>query len=93
MKIKRIFALIAVIFLIGIYAFTLIAAISGSPDTDYLLRASIFCTAVIPVMLYAWILIYRIFGSRGEQNTSDSHTDSAADANADSHSDNKQIQD
>lgn len=91
MKIKRIFALIAVIFLIGIYAFTLIAAISGSPDTDYLLRASIFCTAVIPVMLYAWILIYRIFGSRSEQNTPDSHadSDSATDTNADSHSDSK----
>lgn len=76
MKLKRIFALIAVILLVSLYASTLIFAISGNPDANYLFKASIFCTVVIPVILYGYILIYRIFS---RQDHKDEHISSEDD--------------
>lgn len=60
-KVRRILAIIGVAVLIGMYAMTLISALMSGPDTEYLFKASIFCTAVVPVMLYAFSLITRLF--------------------------------
>lgn len=52
MKLKRIFAAIVVVLLIALYVSTLVFALSDSPDAPYLFKASIFCTVIIPLLLY-----------------------------------------
>ena len=62
MKIKRIFAIIAVVLLVALYGSTIVFAMSDSPNAVYMFKASIFCTVIIPIILYSYILVYRIFG-------------------------------
>ena len=64
MKIKRIFAIIAVVLLVALYGSTLVFALSDSPNAVYMFKASIFCTVIIPVILYSYILVYRVFGKK-----------------------------
>lgn len=59
-KFKRILALTGVIFLVSLYIITFIAAIFTTPYSDSLFKASIFCTVLIPIILYAYILIYKL---------------------------------
>lgn len=59
-KIKRILAGAAALILFAMYAATLIFALIGSPASRKLLMASIACTILLPVLLYAYILVYRL---------------------------------
>ena len=65
-KIKRILALIGVVLLICLYGSTLVFALMDSPAADGLLRASIAAPILIPVLLYAYILIARLLKKRRE---------------------------
>ncbi|MCC8044716.1 MAG: hypothetical protein LIP12_04355 [Clostridiales bacterium] len=67
-KIKRIAAMIGVIILVGMYVITLILGLTASPATQNMLMASIVCTVVIPVMLYAMMLVARVLGSSNDKN-------------------------
>ena len=58
-KIKRILALAGVMLLIGLYLITLILAFVDPTEAKNWLKASIVCTVIIPVFLYAYILVYR----------------------------------
>lgn len=59
-KIKRILAGAGALILAGMYISTLIFALIGSPETLNWLKASIACTILLPVLLYAYILVYRM---------------------------------
>ncbi|MCD8011798.1 MAG: hypothetical protein LUG99_01215 [Lachnospiraceae bacterium] len=59
---KRIAAMIGVILLVGMYLATLILALSSSPQAQNLLMASIVCTVVIPILIYAMELVARMLG-------------------------------
>ena len=59
-KLTRIFALIGAILLTGLYICTLILALINSAYTSDLLKAAIASTIILPVLLYAYILIYRL---------------------------------
>lgn len=59
-KIKRILALTGAILLICTYAATLVFALMDSPAATGLLKASIAATILIPVLLYAFILVARL---------------------------------
>ena len=61
MKIKRIFAIIAVVLLVALYGSTIVFAMSDNPNAVYMFKASIFCTVIIPIILYSYILVYRVF--------------------------------
>ena len=67
-KLKRIFALIGAILLTALYGSTLIFALLDSPAASSLLSASIAATVLVPVLLYAYILIARILKGRGNDN-------------------------
>lgn len=71
MKLKRILAIIAVVLLLGLYVSTILFAISDSPNAAYLFKASIFCTIIIPVLLYAYILICRVLGRKNQETSPD----------------------
>lgn len=70
-KLKRILALIGAILLICMYAATLVFALIDSPTADTLLKASIAATILIPVLLYAFILIARLLTDRGNDQDRD----------------------
>lgn len=70
-KTKRILALIGAILLIGMYACTLIFALSGSENATSLLMASIACTIIVPVFIYAYMLVYRVLKGRGYDDEDD----------------------
>lgn len=59
-KIKRILALFGALLLFGMYAATLLFAFIDHSASQGLLKASIACTMILPVLLYAYTLVYRI---------------------------------
>ncbi len=59
-KTKRILALIGALLLALLYLSTLVFALMKSAVASDLLKASLICTVIIPVLLYGYILIYRI---------------------------------
>ncbi|XCP84255.1 hypothetical protein ABXS75_14450 [Roseburia hominis] len=59
-KTKRILALVGVFLLIGMYACTLIFALLDDSRTMWLFKASVACTILVPVLLYAYTLFYRL---------------------------------
>lgn len=61
MNLKRFGAIVGIILLAGLYLITLILAIIGSDEMMNMLKASVFLTFFIPVMLYAFILMNKFF--------------------------------
>lgn len=59
-KLKRILALIGAVLLFSMYGITLVLALIGSDYALELLKASIVSTVLLPVLLYAYILVYRL---------------------------------
>jgi len=59
-KMKRILALIGAILLFSLYALTFVGALTASPHSAALFQASIYSTIVVPIMLYAYMLVYRV---------------------------------
>lgn len=59
-KIKQILAVLGVIFLVGLYVMTLIAAITDQSQTMSLFKASVFATVIIPVLIWAYSFIYKL---------------------------------
>ena len=75
-KIKRLTALIGANLLVLLYLSTLIFSLMDGALAQGLLRASIFCTVAVPVLLYAISLIYKVLKGRGssEDNTKQNNT-------------------
>lgn len=59
-KIKRILALIGAILLVCMYLSTLLFALTKNENAHNLLMASIACTIIFPVLLYAYTLVYKV---------------------------------
>lgn len=62
-KVKRIAALLIVIFLIAMVFVTLYCAITGSPY----FMASLFMMLALPLLIYAYMFIYRIVKDKNEK--------------------------
>lgn len=59
-KMKRPLAALGALLLFAMYGMTLFFAVTDHPGTTDLLMASIACTAILSVLLYAYSLVYRI---------------------------------
>lgn len=59
-KLKRILALLGVVLLTALYLSTLFFALFDSPKTMGMFKASIAATILLPVLLYAYTLFYRL---------------------------------
>lgn len=68
MKIRRILASVGIILLLGLYATTLICAIVKTPFTGQLLRASMYGTFVIPVILYAAMIATKLLTGKKDDS-------------------------
>ncbi len=69
-KIRRICALIGAILLICMYLITLVFALMSSPAAQNMLMASIACTIVVPVLIYAMQLVARLLKGSGQDDDS-----------------------
>ena len=63
-RLKRIAALLLVIILVGLVFLTLYCVVTGS---RYFM-ASLMTTLLLPVLLYAYMFIYRLLKKNGEEN-------------------------
>ena len=66
-KTKRIFALIGVVLMLGLYASTLVFSMMDSALAKNLLMASVAATLIIPIILYAMSLAPKWFGKKEEE--------------------------
>lgn len=62
---RRIIALLGIILLLGLYVAAFIFALMDSPLAKGLLMASIYCTIVVPILLFAMIYIARALQGKG----------------------------
>lgn len=59
-KARQILAIIGTIILVGMYVATLICAFSANENFMSMLMASIYASAVIPVLIWAFTFIYKL---------------------------------
>ena len=74
-KIKRILALVGAALLACMYICTLVFALMDSPAATGFFRASVAATILIPVLLYAYILIARLLKGSGSDSVPDNDQD------------------
>ena len=78
-KLKRILALIGVILLAALYVSTLVFALMDSPAAGGMFRASVAATILVPVLLYAYILVARLLKGRGSEPDAENNSDTPTD--------------
>ena len=66
MKWKRPLAMAGVILIRAMYVIAIVSAFSKSPSAKSWLMAALFSTVVIPVILYAFQLVYRLLNPEGK---------------------------
>lgn len=64
MKYKRQLAMAGIVLLLLLYVFSILFALSDSPLAGSLLTASVYCTIVVPVMLYGYYIIVKYMRNR-----------------------------
>ena len=67
-KIKRILALAAVLIIAALYLAVVILALTGGSKTRELLAAAIAATVVLPVLLYIYMWLFRVFGKKDAED-------------------------
>lgn len=65
---KKITAIIGIVILCGLYIATLIAALFTSPQAPQLFKACVYATIAVPVMFYAYLLMYRILKKKADDS-------------------------
>ena len=66
---KRILALAGVVILVVMYLLTLVFALSGSENYWGMLMGSVAATIIVPVVLYAYIIVYKLLKERNGELT------------------------
>ena len=59
-KVKRLLAIIGILLLVSMYILTLVLALTDDPNTMNAFRASIYCTVLVPVLIWAYTFIYTL---------------------------------
>lgn len=67
LKVRRITAWVGIIILAGLYLSTIIFALIGTETSRTLLKSSILSTFVLPVLMYGYILMYRVLNGLGKE--------------------------
>ncbi|MBO5260269.1 MAG: hypothetical protein J6B26_07805 [Agathobacter sp.] len=86
-KLKRIFALLLVLLLLGLYGMTLFFAITDHTETLQYLKVSITATIIVPALMWAYSFIYRTFG-KGKKQDEETVADSTEPDNTKETNDN-----
>ena len=79
-KVKQILAIIGIVLLVSLYVITLVLALTDDPSTMTVLRASVYCTFLIPVRIWAYTFIYKLLKNNyGSKLSKDITTESSDD--------------
>ncbi|UWP61439.1 hypothetical protein NQ502_16555 [Ruminococcus gauvreauii] len=70
---KRILAVIGVVLILSMYGATMFFAVTDSPDSAGWFKASVFCTVAVPVLLYAYTLVYRYLKNNRDSSDKKEH--------------------
>lgn len=65
---KRIFSIILIVILLGLYGTTLVVACFTDKSTGGLFMACLFASVVVPILLYAYQLIYKVLASHNKND-------------------------
>lgn len=77
-KLKQCLAIVGILLLLGMYGLTLVFAFSDNPNSENLLMASLYSTVLVPVFLYAVILVNRLVkGNSSSKSTEKAETSKA----------------
>lgn len=66
-RIKRILAIAGIVLLALMYAATFLCAILDTSSTMVLFRACVMCTILVPILIWGYIVIYRLAKGRDNQ--------------------------
>ena len=82
MNLRRILALAGVFIILFLYGASLVLAVIGSPGSLELLMAALFCTIVVPAVIYGYEILLKNGGSPGvsRDNSSDRPSEDEKDA-------------
>jgi len=58
MNTKRILAILGIVVLVGMYIVTLVMAFINKPGMTSWFNASLFCTIIIPILIWVYIKAY-----------------------------------
>ena len=59
-KIRQIAAIIGIVLLVGMYVVAIVASLGNSENSKGLFKLAIYCTIVVPVIIYLLQLIYKL---------------------------------
>lgn len=65
-KVKRIFAILGIVLLLSVIGINVYAAFTATPENHALFQASLYSMVVIPVMIFAYVLVYRLLKRNAE---------------------------
>lgn len=68
-KLKRVVAWIGIIVLVMLYVVTIISAIFVTPATQGFFKASLLATIMVPILLYVYLLVYRLLKGKNTDGT------------------------
>ena len=71
-KVKRIAAIIGIVLILSMYVISFVSAIFASEHAAGLFMASIFCTVVIPIMIWFFIIVYQRVHREDDNSSSSS---------------------
>ena len=74
---KRVLAVIGLVLILALYAIALISAFSRSPESKTWLMAAVFSSVIIPVVIYAAQLVYRMLKPGDKDKTSDKESNAS----------------
>lgn len=73
-KTKRILAIIGIVLLISLYVITIVLAVTDDPNTMNAFRASVYCTFLVPVLIWAYTFIYKLLKNNYGNKPADEFT-------------------
>lgn len=73
-KAKRILAIIGIVLLISLYVITIVLAVTDDPNTMNAFRASVYCTFLVPVLIWAYTFIYKLLKNNYGNKPADEFT-------------------
>lgn len=65
-KIRQLLAIIGIIILLGMYAATIVCALSANENFMNMLMASLYASAVIPVLIWAFTFLHKLLTKEKE---------------------------
>jgi len=64
-KIKRVFAIVMVIFLLSLYVWSFISALLARPEANRMFWAAVFTTIFLPILFYVFIWVADLVRGKG----------------------------